>query len=730
MAPSRKKQPETPRFQLARFIQDAVILAAALQAFLAASVLGSEVGELEPNDSIQAASLLRNRESVRAEISPAGELDTYRVPHCQAGDLIFAWVDSRVSPPDADGNKPDSLLQVLNSDGRVLESDDNDGPKLGSVVAGAETDAPGDVFYRVMDPSIPHVLDAYELHHAVVSPADAVSETEPNDTIDQADFITSRLTTGTTHRAEFDFYRVDVRAGERLVVLLDADPERNGLVTPIIVTIFSADGTPLASGDALSVANPDTNSAHAAGTVVAETDGPLFILVRGIVDDHETTYRFVALVNDRVFSDTDADGIEDIRDNCPFRAGADQTDRDGDRTGDLCDLCPDSPLKSEPGECGCDKPDVDIDGDGRIDCDSENPARALLERSGILLATGDLSGTVAAYDARDGRFLDPLFIEGRLVGGHGAFLTFDGARRRVLSLIGGNRILQISLDTLESGEFALGINAGGANFINASCLAVLPDGHVLVPSNPGPGGTPEIVELDAEGGFVGRRIPSVAPAISAIANILVRGDEILVSDSGLNAVHRFDLRTGAHLGPLGQIQNHFIGMAGASNGNILIASTAGSHRGIMELVPGGDLVGHYTPADLSFFRAVFELANGRLAVTASRGVSVIDRDGLLISDENRRFLSSYLAFAQFDRDADGIGDAADNAPEVFNPDQADDDGDGIANAVDPKPPDAGQSLGLQSAPCGVCGPGVTPAMVMGVAGMWTLGRRRRGDARR
>ncbi len=38
--------------------------------------------------------------------------------------------------------------------------------------------------------------------------------------------------------------------------------------------------------------------------------------------------------------DVDADGLDDLTDNCPAKANADQHDEDGDMIGDVCDPCP------------------------------------------------------------------------------------------------------------------------------------------------------------------------------------------------------------------------------------------------------------------------------------------------------------------------------------------------------------------------------------------------------
>lgn len=42
-----------------------------------------------------------------------------------------------------------------------------------------------------------------------------------------------------------------------------------------------------------------------------------------------------------LLGDSDGDGLCDPRDNCPLDANADQVDRDGDRSGDVCDPCTD-----------------------------------------------------------------------------------------------------------------------------------------------------------------------------------------------------------------------------------------------------------------------------------------------------------------------------------------------------------------------------------------------------
>jgi len=81
--------------------------------------------------------------------------------------------------------------------------------------------------------------------------------------------------------------------------------------------------------------------------------------------------------------DTDGDGVCDCNDDCPddplktvpgdCGCGVADTDSDGDGTPDCNDDCPDDPLKTVPGDCGCGVADTDSDGDGTPDCNDDCP---------------------------------------------------------------------------------------------------------------------------------------------------------------------------------------------------------------------------------------------------------------------------------------------------------------------------------------------------------------------
>ena len=88
-------------------------------------------------------------------------------------------------------------------------------------------------------------------------------------------------------------------------------------------------------------------------------------------------------VPDECEPDSDNDGLIDACDGCPddplktepgiCGCGIPDIDRDGDGVPECLDNCPNDPNKTEPGICGCGNPDIDSDSDGVLDCHDDCP---------------------------------------------------------------------------------------------------------------------------------------------------------------------------------------------------------------------------------------------------------------------------------------------------------------------------------------------------------------------
>jgi hypothetical protein len=98
--------------------------------------------------------------------------------------------------------------------------------------------------------------------------------------------------------------------------------------------------------------------------------------------------------------------------------GTPDTDSDGDGTPNCTDGCPSDPLKTSPGACGCGVADVDSDGDGTPNCLDGCPSDPLKTAPGICgcgATDADSDGDGVA-DCLDGCPTDPLKTEAGICG--------------------------------------------------------------------------------------------------------------------------------------------------------------------------------------------------------------------------------------------------------------------------------------------------------------------------
>jgi hypothetical protein len=162
-------------------------------------------------------------------------------------------------------------------------------------------------------------------------------------------------------------------------------------------------------------------------------------------------------------ADTDNDGTADCNDGCPndplktapgaCGCGLSDADTDNDGTADCNDGCPSDPLKTAPGACGCGAADTDTDGDGTPDC---------LDSGGLDRNFGGAHSPELAVDGLDNSHVVDIVIQP------------DGKTLLVGTFFGG--IARFNQDDRRDPSFNVG--SGASNSVYA--VACQPDGKVLI----------------------------------------------------------------------------------------------------------------------------------------------------------------------------------------------------------------------------------------------------------
>jgi hypothetical protein len=509
------------------------------------------IDEVEPNSTTATATVIRQFEIGDGDITPVGDVDVWRSPRATAGQLIFAYVDTSLNPGD-------SFLRVLSNSGAVIEFDDDDGPGLSSVVAGAVVPEAGNVFYEITHITNSQTITEYRFYHAIIDPADSMSDaaSEPsNNAFATAPAITAPLVVGNLFGEVVDFYKISALQNDRFVVMMDNDPEKDGMSTHTVVDILDTDGMTILTNGA--GGNNGGVNANAAGTAVAPAPGTYFVRVM-LGSPGQTNYRFVLLVNGVPYADRDADTIPDYMDNCPTVANAPfpPTDTDGDTIGDACDTCPMSILKTAPGVCGCDQPDVDVNGDGTVDCNLADPARALLRTRGLLLVPDNTTKAVMAFDPTTGDLVDPAFIPSDAT-------HISTARAAILSA-NGQRVLVVDTSTHAVHAYDLAGNylgifapAGGVNTMilnSPTCLALRPNGNLLVDVGAG-ANMGAVAEFDTSGNYVGNFIANGAGGLGFARSMHFHAGAFFVTDGSASMIRRYNADTGAFINDFSSIRS-------------------------------------------------------------------------------------------------------------------------------------------------------------------------------
>jgi hypothetical protein len=403
------------RLDLVRVMRRAIALMAVtwcVMGLAPRSVVGGQIDESEPNGSPATADPLGINEWGRGAISPVGDIDFWSASGASANFLVFACAELSGAP----GSLCD--LQVLANDGiTLIKSDTNFSGFLGSAaVAGEVIPQSGNVYFRINEDGDDQTIPQYRILYAFLDPAKTAPEIEPNDTAATASPIRAPITTATVKTPgvnEFDYFRFHVTAGSLMMVILDKDPDRNGVLTDTNYGLYMPDGMTLVPGGIAD--NSMANKANATDAVAAPTTGDYIVRIGLNNTTAGPNYQFVVLVDGVPYSDPDGDNITSAKDNCPDVSNPDQLDTDADGVGDGCDNCPTVANANQ----------ADADGDGKGDaCDNcpnnANADQADSDGDGIgdacapapAAAAGAPCGTCASGGLPVG-VVTPLLLAGR-----------------------------------------------------------------------------------------------------------------------------------------------------------------------------------------------------------------------------------------------------------------------------------------------------------------------------
>ena len=265
----------------------------------------------------------------------------------------------------------------------------------------------------------------------------------------------------------------------------------------------------------------------------------------------------------------------------------------------------------------------------------------------LLLIPESTNDRVMAFDPTTGDLVDADFIPAdpdNLSTPICAILNHDGTRVLVSDQL--DDVVQ-AYDVATGAYIGVFAPAGGVNTAildNIRGISLQVNGNLLVTVGGG-ANDDAVAEFDTAGNYLGNFIANALGGLGSPFDVHIL-TEATVGGIDSDAIHRYDVATGAYIADLIAINTFPEQINRAANGNFLIANFSGTQEGIMEVEPDGTLVGIYDEPTLGGYRGVWELPNGNLLVTNGSGVHEMTRSNTLvetkISGVSARFIEYTL----------------------------------------------------------------------------------------
>lgn len=249
----------------------------------------------------------------------------------------------------------------------------------------------------------------------------------------------------------------------------------------------------------------------------------------------------------------------------------------------------------------------------------------------LLLIPESTNDRVMAFDPATGDLLDADFIPAdptNLSTPICAILNHDGTQVLVSDQL--EDVVQ-AYDSTTGAYIGVFAPAGGVNTAildNIRGISLRANGNLLVTVG---GGTNDdaVAEFDTSGSYLGNFVANASGGLDSPFDVHIL-TEATVGGISSDAIHRYDVGTGAYIADLMAIDTFPEQISLSPGGNFLIANFSGTQMGIVEVQPDGMVVGIYDEPTLGGYRGVWELPNGNLLVTNGSGVHEMTRSNTLV----------------------------------------------------------------------------------------------------
>lgn len=257
--------------------------------------------ETEPNDTSGTATALTFTPTAitTAAINPGGDIDFYTFT-APAGSRVWLETDTG-GVQNAGATSRDTVVDLLAADGTtVIENDDDDGTGnggdgtietgLASLIAGRTLTTGGTYFIRVQAFSATGIVNPYRLFVSLTNVA-ATPEVEANDTAATANVANSpALRSGSIGvLGDADYYSISCNAGDTIFFPVDADPDRDGTGSDLVVEFRDPADAVLLSVDS-SISGSLANPAAEGANYTVNASGTYFIKVFWFDDEDIGSY--------------------------------------------------------------------------------------------------------------------------------------------------------------------------------------------------------------------------------------------------------------------------------------------------------------------------------------------------------------------------------------------------------------------------------------------------------